>query len=126
MRQVNLVKCHLDWPMHQPDFDLTQIFLKFLHFQLNPYKFKTVFKNPDDAADVGFSLKSLDLEISNGPVDGFKVDIDNQFKTSYLKFQRTLHSLSSSGCPNISYEAYLDNTAFHSFDLTSSGGDLKP
>ena len=93
-------------------------------FKLNPYKFSKVFKNPDDASDLGFSLKSLELEISNGPVDGFKVPIDTEFKTNYLKFQRSLHSLAPSGCPNISYEDYRDNTCFQVFDLTCSGGIL--
>ena len=37
-------------------------------------------------------------------VDGFAVDIDKQFKTQFLKFHRSLHSLAPSGCPDISYE----------------------
>ena len=81
-----------------------------------------MFKDPNDAEDPGFVLKDLEMEISNGPVDGFKVPIDSSFKTSYLKFQRSLHSLAPSGCPNISYDDYCDNTCLHSFDLSCSGG----
>ena len=93
-------------------------------FKLNPYKFSCEFKDPDDPTDPGFGVKSVELEISNGPVDGFKVDIDQNFKTNYLKFQRSLHSLAYSSCPNISHADFLDNSFFNVFDLSTSGGML--
>ena len=98
-------------------------------YKLNPYKFSTNFKDPENADDVGFMLKSVDLQLAQGPIDNFHVDIDSQFKSQYLKFQRSLTSLSPTGCPHISYEGnepgpqpcfVQDLKVFHKFTLTFS------
>ena len=95
-------------------------------FKLNGFKFGSIFKDPDNPADKGFMLKDIELEISNGPVDGFRTSLDTEFKTNYLKFMRSLHSLSPSGCPNISYDDYISNTFLNVFDLTASGVSYQP
>ena len=75
------------------------------NFKLNPYRFSATFKDPDDSSDIGFTLKSVDLQLAQGPIDNFKAgDLDTQFKSQYLKFQRSLHSLSPTGCPHIPYD----------------------
>ena len=74
-------------------------------YDLNPYRFSTSFKNPDDSSDIGFLLESITCQISNGTIDNFICSgIDKQFKGEYLKFQRSLHHLSPTACPHISYE----------------------
>lgn len=82
-------------------------------YKLNPYKFSSGFGKEGEE----FSLQSLDLKISNATIDGWKTDIDQNLKGEYLKFLKSLTHLSPSGCPNISYKSYVDNTCFHVFDL---------
>ena len=68
-------------------------------------QFSTEYKDPDNADDVGFMLKSVDLQLAQGPIENFNVpDLDSQFKSQYLKFLRNLNSLSPTGCPHISYD----------------------
>ena len=75
------------------------------NFKLNPYCFSTTYKDPDDTSDIGFTLKSVDMQLAQGPIDNFlSGDLDTQFKSQYLKFQRCLHSLSSKDFPHIPYD----------------------
>ena len=85
------------------DFSESKRFLG--SYKLNPYRFSTQFKDPDNPEDPGFFLESVKCQISNGPIDNFVLpDLDKNFKGEYLKFQRSLHQLSPTACPNISYD----------------------
>ena len=82
--------------------------LKIFIFRLNPYKFGSMWVS--SGTNEQFELSDVELKLNNTENDGFKTDIDQTFRTQFLKLHKQLHGLSPISCPNINYEDFKDNT----------------
>ena len=82
--------------------------LKIFIFRLNPYKFGSMWVS--SGTNEQFELSDVELKLNNTENDGFKTDIDQTFRTQFLKLHKQLHGLSPISCPNINYKDFKDNT----------------
>ena len=80
--------------------------------KLNPYKFSTGWVKPGTKTvpPKQWELVDIELRLNNNENYGFRSQIDLVFKTEFLKLHKSLHGLSPVSCPNVAYDAFMDNT----------------